>query len=71
MGRETILTEKLTGILLPGATFPTAMPVSGAAPGCGIPPTITLLGLKVVPTGMLSVRVTFAARLPVLLTTTV
>ncbi|MNG35682.1 hypothetical protein D3C84_1224830 [compost metagenome] len=69
VGRETIKTVKLTVTLVPGATVPTAMPVSGAAPGCGKPPTMTLLGSNVVPAGILSVKVTLAARLPVLLTT--
>ncbi|MNC58581.1 hypothetical protein D3C75_1083190 [compost metagenome] len=66
-----MMTVKLTEILAPGATVPTVMPVSGAAPGCGNPPTMTLLGSKTVPAGILSVRVTFAARLPALLTATV
>lgn len=48
-------------------TTPIGMPVEGSVPGSGCPFRITLFGTKVVPAGGVSVTVTAAPKLPLLL----
>ncbi|MNI92486.1 hypothetical protein D3C73_1502910 [compost metagenome] len=69
-GREATVTcsVTVTVTVAPGAILPKEIPVVGSTPGCATPLTSTLFGTNTAPEGIASVTVTFATRLPVLVT---
>lgn len=63
-GRDCTETRKVTGTAAPEAKVPKLIPVSGESAGLATPLTVTLPETKVLPEGILSLRVTAAPIFP-------